>query len=421
MGSKWGNKNQRWLFYVSIGCVCITFYVFLTQFSSFMKILQTLGYFVYPVFLGMVIAYVLSPFVRWVQETVLRRVKNPVINRNASVVISFILILLLLLWVILGLGPQVFKSVVNLITNMGSYTKSLQQGLNNLREYAAGFNIDISEAVESVNGIVQDLTSLLGRNVDAIISTSFDVGKGVLNFLIAIILAIYLLCDKFPFQQNSHRFLKAIIAPGIYENTVKFLSQCNDIMTKYIYADLLDALIVGIANFIFMQAFQMPYAALISIVVGVTNLAPTFGPVVGCIIGMVILVLVNPMSSLFFLLFTLCLQTVDGYVLKPKLFGDMLGVSSVWILASIIIGGRMLGVLGILIAIPIAAILSLLFMEYVLPILEERRRILNEKGVGAFRAKTEAKGAEEASNGASQVPPEPPIVGGASVQEEKDS
>ena len=381
--------NKKWLFYTSIGMACILFYVVLAHIEGVMQGFRTLGYFVYPVFLGLVIAYVLSPLVKIFQTNVFSWIRNPTINRNTSVLLTLVCIVLGLFLMLVGLVPPLWNSFRNLISNLGNYSASLQNALEDLREFAAGYGLDISEAVESARELVQSLTTLIGSNVDSIISTSFDVGKGVFNFLIAVILAIYLLCDKFPFQQNNHRLMKALINPGVYEKTVQFLSQCNAIMSRYILSEFLDALIVGLANAFFMAATNMPYISLTSLVVGLTNLAPTFGPIVGAIIGAVILLLVNPWDALWFLVFTSCLQAVDGYLIKPRLFGDMLGVSSVWILASIIIGGRMLGVLGILIAIPIAAILALLYKEYVLPILEKRREILNER---AGKEKAESKG-----------------------------
>ena len=106
---------------------------------------------------------------------------------------------------------------------------------------------------------------------------------------------------------------------------------------------------------------------------GITNLAPTFGPIVGAVIGAFILVLVNPWYALWFLIFTIILQTIDGYILKPRLFGESLGVSALMVLISIIIGGRLFGVIGILFAIPFAAIIDFVWKDYVIKKLEERK------------------------------------------------
>ena len=116
-----------------------------------------------------------------------------------------------------------------------------------------------------------------------------------------------------------------------------------------------------------------PYSVLISVIVGVTNLAPTFGPIVGCAIGAFILVLAsNPWYALWFIIFTIILQTIDGYILKPRLFGESLGVSPLMILIAIVLGGRKFGVIGILLAIPAAAIIDFIWKDYVIKKLEEK-------------------------------------------------
>ena len=125
---------------------------------------------------------------------------------------------------------------------------------------------------------------------------------------------------------------------------------------------------------------------MISMVVGVTNLAPTFGPILGAAIGSAILVLINPWYALGFLIFTLLLQTFDGYFFKPKLFGSLMGVPSILILAAIIIGGRMFGIVGILVAIPMAAIFDFLYRDEILPRLEARRNRIDAAEAAARAA-----------------------------------
>ena len=137
--------------------------------------------------------------------------------------------------------------------------------------------------------------------------------------------------------------------------------------------DLLDGVIIGFSNGIFMKVAGMPYAVLLSMLVGVANLVPTFGPFVGGAIGALILVLVNPWYALWFLLFTFFIQMVDGYILKPRLFGDSLGVPAVWVLISIIFFGRIFGMIGVVISIPLAAILTYMYRSWIMIKLEKRR------------------------------------------------
>jgi predicted PurR-regulated permease PerM len=147
-------------------------------------------------------------------------------------------------------------------------------------------------------------------------------------------------------------------------------------------------------NAIFMAICGMKYAVLVSMIVGVTNLAPTFGPLVGAILGAFILLLVKPWYALAFLIFTVILQTFDGYILKPKLFGESFGVSGLWILIGIIVGGRMFGVVGILFAIPAVAILDFTYKNYFLYKIEE----LKEKRYGASAAPKEERNGTDADS-----------------------
>ena len=169
------------------------------------------------------------------------------------------------------------------------------------------------------------------------------------------------------------------------------LRRCNVILSRYIVFNLVDALIVGAVNAIFMSVLRLPYVGLVSFFIGVTNLIPTFGPVIGIALGAFVLVLVKPWHALIFIIFSLVLQLLDSYLLKPRLFGDTLGVSSLWILVGIIVGGRMFGITGILLAIPAVAILDFLYKEHLLPWLEQRRS-RKDRPAGLYGGAEEAAG-----------------------------
>ena len=152
-----------------------------------------------------------------------------------------------------------------------------------------------------------------------------------------------------------------------------FARRCNFILNRYLVFTLLDALIVGAINAIIMLALRMPYVGMISAIAGITNLIPTFGPVIGAVIGGFILLLVNPVYAVMFIAITLVLQICDGYIIKPKLFGNSLGVSGLLILIAIVTMGNAFGIGGILLAIPVAAICDFSYRESFLPYLQKRK------------------------------------------------
>ena len=142
--------------------------------------------------------------------------------------------------------------------------------------------------------------------------------------------------------------------------------RCDTILTTYIAQTLLDALVIGVSNAVFMLVCRMPYVGLISVIVGVTNLIPNFGPAIGAATGAFILLLAAPGYAVLFLVFCMLLQSVDAYILKPKLFSGALGVSGLTILISTIVLGNMFGVVGVFLSIPAAAIISFVYHEYYL-------------------------------------------------------
>ena len=201
-------------------------------------------------------------------------------------------------------------------------------------------------------------------------------GKQILSTVISLILAIFFLLNKKTALNGTRRLVRAFLRRETAESLLSFLLRCDTILVSYLGQSLLDALIVGGVNALVMVLFGMHYIGLVSVVVAVTNLVPSFGPAIGAAVGGFILLMVNPWHALVFLILTVLLQTADAYVIKPKLFSNSLGVSGLLILVASILFGNLFGILGVLLAIPAAAILSFLYHDYFLPRREERIREL---------------------------------------------
>ena len=387
----WGEKNmifkkewleKKWVAYSIATCLAVILYVALIQFQGFADgFWRFMGYFA-PVLIGVVIAYVMDPLVVVIENYLLANIHSIKRRRFLAVVIALFIVILFIVVLLVALIPQVVDSVVTFVSNIDNYVNAIQEALDELQDFTMKYDFDISNVVMAGTDLLEDLSAELPQSINRVINTSYHIGKGVFMGVIACIMAIYFLLDKIKLANGISRFFKALLSERKFQMSMAFWRKCNSILVRYIVCDLLDGLIIGFANFMFMVIAGMPYATLISVVVGVTNLAPTFGPILGAVIGSFILVLINPWHALWFLVFTIILQTVDGYILKPKLFGDQLGVSSVWILICIIVGGRMLGVFGILVAIPIAAILDYLYGEWLVR-REKEKQSPGTDGTGA--------------------------------------
>ena len=235
------------------------------------------------------------------------------------------------------------------------------------------WDFDSEKVSSSIAILVKKLKELVPILTQNILETSSEMSGTFANIGLGCILAVYFMLYKKSILPWISGFFEKIIREESYREFTGFCTRCNTILLKYLSCSLLDALFIGVSNAVFMLIFRIPNVALISVLVGVTNLAPTFGPLIGGAIGFIILTLVNPGYGIIFLIFTGILQTIDGYVVKPKIYGDSLGVSSLWILIAIICGGKMFGVVGVLLAIPFAAIVQYLLEEILFPKVREER------------------------------------------------
>lgn len=363
-------RDKKWYPYTLAACIAVVLYVALTHLPSISGALRTfLGYFT-PVLLGGVLAYLMNPLARLFARTVFKKVRRDGLRWTLCVTLTVIAVLAILGFMLGTLIPQLADSVMTLVSNMDGYIRSLQKLAH---QWGVADKLDLDALISSSGNIMERLTKLLSENLNRILSASAAAGRNLVNWVIALILSVYLLAAKTTLQNGMARLLRALLPEKRYISVTAFLSRCHGILIRYIVFTLLDAAIVGAVNGIFMSICRMQYVGLVSMVVAITNLIPTFGPVIGGAIGGFVLLLVNPVHALIFIGFTMILQFLDGYVIKPKLFGDSLGVSGLLILISIIVCGNIFGIVGILLAIPIAAIVDFLYREELLPALEARR------------------------------------------------
>ena len=363
-------SEKKWYNGAVVVCIGVAFYVLLTNFGTVLSMLgKFIGYFK-PVILGGVIAYIISPLAKAFYYRLLKKMKAGKMRWYVSVLLACITTLIVVLLLMGMLIPQLLESAMLFSSNIDLYSTSLINLLNN-----SPFSSIIGQgSMETISAnAMASISVFVKDNTGDILNIAANSGKGILTTVIAMILAVYLLIDSRRISTASQRLMKAILPSSLYELYLDFTLRLDTILVNYLVQSLLDSLIVGVVCAIFMLICRMPYVGLISVVVGITNLIPNFGPVIGGVIGAFILLLVNPMYALIFIVFCLFLQLVDGYILKPKLFSDSLGVSGLVILISTIVLGNMFGIPGILLSIPAAAVLSFIVNDYFLPWKERRK------------------------------------------------
>ena len=373
MKKQWQEMKSKWGPLVLGACVVVLFFVALSHIGVVWGVFKYIFKVLLPIIIGAGIAYILNPFTKFYDRTIFKRLKKRNVSWGLSLVLTLIVLLALIFLILYSLIPQMISSIGNFVENIDEYLASLMRLVDKWQLPSDEWIESIKTIISSEGGLIGKALEWLVNNIGTIISRSSTFTAGTVNWGIGFILAIYFLADKRRVTGFLKKFTELLIKPEHYSNVLTVGHKFNSIFAKFISVELLDALIVGILNYIFMLITGMPYALVTSVVVGVSNMVPTFGPIVGGVIGTLIQLLANPINALWFAIFTIALQTFDGYIIKPRMFGDFLNVPGVLILISIIVFGRLIGIVGVFLAIPLAAIIIYLYNEFLLPRIEARK------------------------------------------------
>ena len=367
--------NQRWGAYTIAAVIGVLTFLFFANLPSVFSWLAAAINLMSPIIIGVVIAYLVDLIVVFFDRKVFKAIKNNKLRYVISVIVSILLVLALITLFFWFVFPELLSSVTEFISNGKNYASIIEENLAKLDEYAARYHIDLgaSNWTASMYSEFDKFINEFTQNLSHAMDTVLGVGAVVANIFVGAILAVYFLAGKRRLFEGVAKFRHALLTDQQYKKHTAFLRRSSTVFSKYISYTLLEALGVGIVNAIFMLVAGLPNVTLISVVVGVTNILPTFGPIVGGIVGAFLLFLDDPFYALIFIIFTLILQTIDGYIIKPKMFGDTLGIPSVVSLISIIIGGKLFGPIGILLAIPFTAVLAILYHESLLPWLNKKK------------------------------------------------
>ena len=362
-------SEKKWYTGAVVACIGVAFYMLLNNLST---VMAAVGYFFKSfssIFLGAIFAYILNPLARFFYVKLFPRMKVGNTRWYLSITLAVVTMLLAVILLLGTLIPQLVQSVALFSENYDSYAKTLLAFLENSPLKSL---IDTEKLQLLSQNALGSISQFVSDNAGKILTAAANSGKGIISTAISLIVGIYLLIDKKHVMSGLWRYGRAVLPLETLSNVMDFGLRCDSILMSYLGQSLLESLIVGFINAVFMFACRMQYVGLVSVIVAVTNLIPNFGPIIGAVIGGFILLLVNPLHALMFVVFSIILQFFDGYILKPKLFSNSLGVSGLLILIAGIVLGNLFGVIGMLLSIPAAAILSFIYRDYILPSLEKR-------------------------------------------------
>ena len=339
---KWYILDGRSISLLLVLLIAILFYVALTHFDVIQTRLSLFMGVVSPFIAGFAIAYLLNTPMCFFERKVYRKLR---FKRGLSILTVYLLALALVVILLQMILPQVVQSIMDLATNMQYYLNGLERLVQQVTEQFQLEGAGIEESLEFIKNLTSKLTETVASSLPQLLDFGMAVGSGIISGITAVISSIV------P-KRRADKFLQ-------------ICSHANKVFVGFINGKLIDSAIIGVLCFLLCLILRIPYPMLISVVIGVTNIIPFFGPILGAIPCLMILVIVDPWAALRFLVLVIALQQFDGNILGPKILGDSTGLSAIWVLVAIVVGGGLFGFPGMVLGVPTFAVLYALVREWV--------------------------------------------------------
>lgn len=353
---------------------CVLFYFLLTNISGILSHLGTFFKVMQPIIIGLVIAFLVNPIADFVQKGLHKAVDKWLkgnriakkISNGISVISAMAVFVLFLFLIFYLIVPQFFSSILSMI----KYLPGQLERLTNQITAEFDKNEQLREIVNVIyeygkQWLQNDLASYINTAATYFATGILNVLSFAKNFVFGLIFAMYLLFNKRILLRQTRKLLFAIGKRSHVEKLFAVGRKTHRIFSGFIYGKLLDSLIIGILCFIGVTILKMPYTMLIAVIIGVTNIIPVFGPYIGAIPCSALILLYDPFKGISFIIFIILLQTFDGNFLGPKILGNSTGLSAFWVVFAILVGGGLFSVFGMLLGVPLFAVIYYLTSTFV--------------------------------------------------------
>lgn len=339
-------------------CLSIIFANIVTKLDAFTgKLGQIMGVF-QPFIIGFVIAYLINFILKFYENKLFKKfIKNTKKSmRGLAILLSYLTAVLIFFVFIQFVVPQLVESITGLINDIPRYLYDLkvilEQTLKEMDispEYMTIINEKLTEITNLIIQLLTNLLPIIGGAVMAFVSS-------IWNIILGIIISVYLLIDKEKFFALGKKLTVALFNEKWSNIILDLANRTNTTFGKFIGGKIVDSAIIGVLTFIILTIFKMPYALLISVIIGITNIIPFFGPFIGAIPSAIIILFISPIKAVWFGVIILFIQQVDGNIIGPKILGDSIGISAFWILFAILVAGKLFGLVGMIIGVPMFAL-----------------------------------------------------------------
>jgi predicted PurR-regulated permease PerM len=361
MKVNWNSKYTTIAIYSFLVAVSvILFYLAISQVSIFTDKLDSIIVILQPFIIGFSIAYIINFLLEFYENKVLetKYIKKLKLKskRGLGIILSYITAFFIISMVVKFLLPQLIDSIVGLVNDIPTYINSTTEFVDKVIK-----DLNIEEQysktlMDNFNNLINYIIRFVTNLIPALGSLVAKIASSIWNVILGIIVSVYLLIDKEKLCALTKKVTYGLLPENYANSLIRLVHKSNYTFGRFLIGKIIDSLIIGVLTFIILTIFKMPYTVLVSVIVGITNIIPFFGPFIGAIPSFIIILFVSPVQSVWFLLIIFFIQQLDGNVIGPKILGDSIGISAFWILFSILIAGKVLGLVGMIIGVPLFAI-----------------------------------------------------------------
>lgn len=351
-------------------CCCALFFFFLLRNQEFAAYSDQIFTILQPIIIGIVLAYLLNPIMMFIEvratKVLNKYVKNEKrvksLSRMIGIAGAWLFFAIIIIILIASILPTITESIMSMIRSFPDAVNNLLAWLNEVVEDGSELEVFLNDVIVNASAWFQTwlkeiLLPELENYIASIMSGAVAGVRMVLNIFIGVVVSVYVLTTKDTFSGQAKKMVYAFFKPSQANVIIDTARKSHELFGGFISGKLLDSLIIGVLAYIILSIMKMPYTMLVSVIIGVTNVIPFFGPFIGAIPSFIIILLQDPMKSLYFLIFILILQQIDGNIIGPKILGNTTGISAFWIVFSTTFFGGLWGFPGMVLGVPLTAVI----------------------------------------------------------------
>ena len=354
------NTIFRYVLLAIVITIALIFCIF--KWPDLVRVLSAVIKVLEPVIWSAVIAFMLNPISKAVEKFLARFIfkkkSRPKLSRTIGIIVASIVLIAVIAAVILAIIPEIISNIPGIYDGLtNEMIPAVRNWISKTLEDNPSLATIINNEINDIYSSLQSLLTSLVPQLTNLLTSIFDFANSVKNFIFGFILAIYFLFSKDLLQTQAKKLIVALFKEEVYSRIFTISANTNSALLNFIYGKIIDSTIIGLICCAGMLILRMPYVMMISIIIGVTNIIPVFGPFIGGIPCAILVLIADPPKTIWFIIFIIVLQQFDGNILGPKILGNKIGLSSFWVLFAILVFGSMFGIVGMIVGVPIFAVI----------------------------------------------------------------